>query len=110
MNMLKIARTNRRWYEIILWWELRRTPYNVIMYFIGLLSFKIGYVTIPLVYIIIGLGLNVLYTFGWMIELLFINRLKEENRRLKYPQYAFISCLTLSTLIVFAIPILLLIR
>jgi uncharacterized membrane protein len=80
------------------------------MYFIGLLSFQIGYVTIPLVDIIIGLGLNVLYTLGWIIELLFINRLKDKDRKIKYPRYAFLSYLTFSTLIVFAIPILLLIR
>ena len=110
MNLLKLTRTNRKWYEIILWWELRRLPYNIIMYFIGVLSFQIGYVTIPLVYLIIGLALNVLYTFGWIIELLFINSLKEKNRSTKYPQYAFLSYLTFSTLIVFAIPILLLIR
>ena len=110
MNILKITRTNRMWHEIILWWELRRIPYNIIMYLIGLLSFHSGYVTIPLVYIIIGLGLNVLYTLGWIIELLFINRLKEKERRIKYPQHAFISYLTFSTLLVLAIPILLLTR
>jgi hypothetical protein len=110
MNFVKSTMTNRKWYEIILWWELRRIPYNIIMYFIGLLSFEIGYVTIPLVYLVIGLGLNALYTFGWMIELLFINRLKEEGRRIKYPRNAFIFYLVFSTLVVFAIPILLLIR
>lgn len=109
-NIRKLTMTYRRWHEIILWWELRRIPYNVIMYIVGLLSFQIGYVTIPLVYIIIGLGLNVLYTLGWIIELLFIDRLKEKEGRLNYPQYAFISYLTFSTLVVFAIPLLLLIR
>jgi hypothetical protein len=110
MNILRITKTKRKWHEIILWWEIRRIPYNIIMYFIGLLSFQIGYVTIPLVYIIIGLGLNVLYTLGWIIELLFINRLKDKDRKIKYPRYAFLSYLTFSTLIVFAIPILLLIK
>ena len=110
MNILKITKTRRKWDEIILWWEIRRIPYNIIMYFIGLLSFQISYVTIPLVYLIIGLGLNVLYTLGWIIELLFINRQKDKSRKIKYPQYALLSYLTFSTLIVFAIPILLLIR
>jgi hypothetical protein len=110
MNILRITKTKRKWHEIILWWEIRRIPYNIIMYFIGLLSFQIGYVTIPLVDIIIGLGLNVLYTLGWIIELLFTNRLKDKDRKIKYPRYAFLSYLTFSTLIVFAIPILLLIR
>ena len=110
MNILKITKSKRKWYEIILWWEIRRIPYNIIMYFIGLLSFQIAYVTIPLVYLIIGLGLNVLYTLGWIFELLVINRLKEQERRVSYPKYALLSYLTFSTLIVFAIPILLLIR
>lgn len=110
MKILKITSAKRKWHEIILWWELRRIPYNIIMYFMGLLSFYLGYVSIPLVYLIIGFGLNVLYTLGWIIELLFITRLKEKDRRINYPKYAFISYLTFSTLIVFAIPVLLLIR
>jgi hypothetical protein len=110
MNILKTTKTKRKWHEIVLWWEIRRIPYNIIMYFIGLLSFQIGYVTIPLAYLIVGFGLNVLYTLGWVIELLFINRLKKKDRRINYPKYAFISYLTFSTLVVFAIPILLLTR
>ena len=110
MNILKITQAKRKWYEIIFWWEIRRIPYNIIMYFIGLLSFQIGYVTIPLIYFVIGLGLNILYTLGWIIELIFINRMKDKNRKVKYPQYAFLSYLIFSTLIVFVIPVLLLIR
>jgi hypothetical protein len=110
VNLLKITRTNRKWYEVILWWEIRRIPYNIVMGFIGYLSFYIGYVTIPLVYLVIGLALNILYTFGWMIELLFINRGKNENRKLKYPKFAFVSYLILSSLFVFGIATLLLIR
>lgn len=109
MNILKIISTNRKWYEIILWWEIRRIPYNIIMYFAGILSFNIGYVTIPLVYIVIGLALNGIYTLGWIIELLLISRLKNEKRKIKYPQYTFVSFLTLSALFVFGIAILLLI-
>jgi hypothetical protein len=110
MNIFKITKTKRKWHNIILWWEFRRIPYNIIMYFIGLLSFQIGYVTIPLVYLIIGLGLNILYTLGWIIELIFIKRLEDKGRMMKYPLYAFLFYLTFSTLIVFAIPVLLLIR
>lgn len=110
MKIFKLTKSERKWHEIILWWEIRRIPYNIIMYFIGLLSFQIGYVTIPLVYLIIGLGLNVLYTLGWIIELLVINRLDEKERKINYPKYALLFYLTFSTLIVFAIPILLLIR
>ena len=110
MNILKITNANRRWYEIIFWWEFRRIPYNIIMYFVGYLSFYIGFVTIPLVYLVIGLALNIIYTFGWIIELLFINRGQNENRKLKYPKFAFVSYLILSSLFVFGVAILLLIR
>lgn len=71
MNILKIENVNRKWYEIILWWEVRRIPYNIFMYFIGLSSFKIAYVAIPIVYLALGLLLNILYTFGWIYELMF---------------------------------------
>jgi hypothetical protein len=108
MSMFKITGTNRKWYEIIMWWELRRIPYNIIMYFIGLLSFQIGYVTIPLIYIVIGF--NFLYTLGWIIELIFINRLKERVKKNKYPRQAFIYYLAFSTIIVFVIPVLILIK
>ncbi len=36
-----------KWYQSILWWEIRRIPYNVIMIISGLLSFLIGAVSIP---------------------------------------------------------------
>jgi len=107
LNILKITKTNRKWWERILWWEIRRIPYNIIMYFVGLLSFYIGYITIPLIYIMIALGLNVIYTFGWIIELLFVSKLKNENRKIKYPQHTFISYLTLSALFVLGVAILL---
>ncbi len=110
MNILKITKTNRNWHEIILWWEIRRIPYNIILYFVGLLSFYISYVTIPLVYLVIGFALNVIYTLGWIFELLFITRLQDESRKANYPRYTFISYLALSTLFVFGIAILLLIR
>lgn len=109
MNILKITTTKRKWYEIILWWEIRRIPYNIIMYFIGLVSFYIGYVTIPLIYLLIGLGLNVIYTLGWVVELLFINRLKDKNKKINYPPYTFLSYLTFSALIVLGIATMLLI-
>ena len=110
MGILKIGKTNRKWYERILWWEVRRIPYNIIMYFVGLLSFQIAYVTIPLIYLIIGLGLNAFYTLGWIIELMVFNGLTEIDRGIKYPRYAFILYLAFSTLVVFAIPVYMLVR
>jgi hypothetical protein len=105
MNILKITNPNRKWHEIILWWEIRRLPYNAIMYLIGYLSFHIAFVTIPLVYLVIGLALNILYSFGWIIELIFINKGQNETWKLKYPKYAFVSYLILSSLLVIGVAI-----
>jgi len=95
MNILKISNPQRKWYQVILWWEIRRIPYNIIMYLTGLLSFYICFVTIPLIYLLIGLLLNIIYTVGWIFELIFVNKFKEQ-KRLNYPMYAFISYLILS--------------
>ncbi|CAN5704743.1 hypothetical protein BH11BAC3_BH11BAC3_25770 [soil metagenome] len=102
MNLLKITTANRKWYEIILWWELRRILYNTAMYFIGLLSFYISYVTIPLVYLAIGLVLNIFYTFGWMTELLFGYKMTVQQQ-MKFPGVAFLTFLILSALLVFGL-------
>ena len=110
MNFLKIDRLNRKWWETILWWEIRRIPYNLIMYFIGLLSFYICFVTIPLVYLVIGFLLNILYTLGWIVELLYVNRQKNEIKKMKYPKYGFIIYLISSIMFVLGISVFLLLR
>lgn len=109
MNLLKINTANRKWYEIILWWELRRIPYNVAMYFIGLLSFYISYVTIPLVYLIIGLLLNIFYTFGWITELLFGHKMTEKQQ-MEFSGVAFLIFLVSSVLLVFGLALYLISR
>ena len=99
MNILQV---DRKWYEIILWWELRRIPYNIIMYFIGPASFYISYVTIPLVYIIIGLVLNLFYTLGWIIELQMQDSLNATSK-LTFTGRSFIAFLIASAVFVFAV-------
>ena len=79
---------SRNWFEIILWWEIRRIPYNLIMYFAGLLSFYVGYISIPLIYILMGLAFNVIYTFGWIIELSIIKKY-EDAEQIKCPTIYF---------------------
>lgn len=105
MNLIRITSTHRKWYEIILWWELRRIPYYIIMYFVGLASFYISYVTIPLVYLLIGLLLNILYTGGWVFEILMVSRLQPDKRN-KYPGRAFLVYLILSALVVLGFSVL----
>lgn len=70
------------------------------MYFIGLGSFYIAYVSIPLLYVIIGLALNAGYAICWMIELALLKSLNE-NENVKYPTIAFLSYLVFSTAVVF---------
>jgi hypothetical protein len=77
------------------------------MYFVGLASFYVGYVTIPLIYLIIGLVLNAGYTLGWIAELALIKH-ANESTRLKYPRIAFFSYLAFSVVIVFGFAFLLL--
>lgn len=108
MDILRISKPNRKWYEIVIWWELRRIPYNIIMCFVGLASFYVGYVTIPLVYMMIGLMLNVGYTFCWIVELLFRRQIKEHNR-MRFPKTSFISYLVISSAIILGFSLMVLI-
>jgi hypothetical protein len=100
MDILRITKPDRRWSEIVIWWEMRRIPFNLLMYLIGLASFYIGYVTIPLFYLIIGLLINLGYTFCWVIELIIIRR-QDEAIRMKYARVAFLCYLTISSGLVF---------
>ncbi|UII19637.1 hypothetical protein [Fulvivirga ligni] len=65
--------------KTISWWEYNRLIYNLYMLIIGLLSFFVGYITIPFVYILIGLSLNLVYTISWLAELLFIRPIKSDR-------------------------------
>jgi hypothetical protein len=106
MDILQISKPDRKWYEIILWWELRRIPYNIAMYLVGLASFYIGYVTLPLLYIIIGLLLNAGFTICWIAELIVRKRIDEQSR-IKYSSKTFISYLLFSTVIILGFSLLL---
>lgn len=91
MNLL-----NKKWVRIIIWWEVGRIVYNIIMLLAGFLSFFIGYVTIPFIYLAIGLGLNILYTFGWILEIILNKYIPS-----RFSIYAFIVYTILSILFVF---------
>ena len=100
-----ITINHRKWYIVILWWELLRIPYNLFMYGIGYLSFYISYVTIPLVYLLIGIFLNVFYTGGWIYELLVVPRQPIEHRQ-RYARKAFLMYLLLSVILVLSLAVL----
>ncbi|MCB9193962.1 MAG: hypothetical protein H6597_05455 [Flavobacteriales bacterium] len=68
----------------MLWWELRRIPYNVVIVVFALLLsiiqgafFKGGGGGSPLILLLLLLGAllvaNIFYTFGWVLDLLFRN-------------------------------------
>lgn len=73
--------TQRRWYQVIIWWELRRISYNVIVGVIGIISVLVffGLASLrpkhfedgpePFSIIIFGFAANLCYTGGWMAEL-----------------------------------------
>jgi hypothetical protein len=73
------------------WWELRRLFYNFIMLVGGLISFQIAAVSIPLLYIIIGIILNVGYSIVWLIDLNFKKRRRRNLSGLLFVLYLFLS-------------------
>jgi len=99
MKLLTVGAEPRAWYQVILWWELRRIPYNLIMAAVGLLSMAIMAVSIPLIYVLMAVGLNVLYTGGWMVELLGRGLTKHPTWRTRFGPYAWLVYLILSALV-----------
>ena len=73
-------------FEILIWWEKRRILYNAIMFIVGILSFFIGYITIPIIYIFFAINLNILYTFSWIIEIVlkYFNSNKSTQQYVKW--------------------------
>jgi lipid-A-disaccharide synthase-like uncharacterized protein len=94
----------------IVWWEVRRLLYNAIMAVMGIISLGICAITIPLIYVLIALGLNALYTLSWIIELAIIRQLKSERAPRIYAPLFFWSFLVFSAISVLAFSISMLIR
>ena len=80
-QMFSVSDGPRRWYHIILWWELRRIAFNAIVGIVGIIS-VIVFLTLasqrpkqfeegpePFAILIFGFGANLCYTGGWMAEL-----------------------------------------
>ncbi|MGH7726920.1 MAG: hypothetical protein ACREOU_15970 [Candidatus Eiseniibacteriota bacterium] len=75
-----------RWWQIILWWEIRRIPYNILVGVWGLACFIVYFIAItssghlqpgedaiePMALFaapIVILVINMSYTLGWIVEL-----------------------------------------
>jgi len=70
--------------EIIGEWETRRIWYNIIMLFVGMGSFFIGYATIPLLYVLFAISLNILFTFSWILEIVLIKSFDSDRLTSNY--------------------------
>lgn len=72
-----------RWWRVILWWELRRIPFNLVIGAYGLVCLAIFYWGIlcsgilqpgedavePMALVAAPFAVNICYTFGWLVEL-----------------------------------------
>ena len=68
--------------DVVAWWEKRRIPFNIIVGLYGATCFVIFFVSIvtsghlqpgedamePLMLIVAPVGINILYTLGWVVE------------------------------------------
>jgi hypothetical protein len=87
------------WYHVIFWWEIARIPFNIIMLIVGVGSFQIAYVSIPLVYLAIGFLINIFFTLTWIVELSSATIVKKLGRK-KFRKYLFCGFLTVSVILV----------
>ena len=69
---------------IIVWWERRRLLFNLVLLAACLVSFFVGTIVIPIVYVMVVLSLNVLFTLSWIIEYSVIKRFKSETLNKRY--------------------------
>jgi len=95
--MRLFSNTKDKWFTILLRWEVLRIIYNFIMIIAGIASINIANVTIPIVYMAIGLLFNIIFTFLWIIDLFLIRY----NRRSK-SKSIFVYYTLLSILLVFS--------
>lgn len=67
--------------------------YNLIMALCGYLSIQIAAVSIPLLYILIGVSLNIGYSMVWLIDLELRKRRHHNSSRTLYIIYLVLSIL-----------------
>lgn len=71
--------------EIISEWEVKRIWYNIIMFIVGILSFVVmGFATIPILYLLIAINLNILFTLSWVLEILVFTNFNSDSVIEKY--------------------------
>ncbi len=74
--------------QTLIWWEMRRILYNFVMFIVGNLSFFLfGYVTMPLIYMLIAINLNILYTFSWILEITIFKQFHSDELTRNYVKW-----------------------
>ena len=84
-KLFSIPDGDRKWWSIIMWWELRRIPYNLTVGMFGLANLAVfGFINDvllkpylpfeerdwePLSVLVFAFGANFCYTGGWVVEL-----------------------------------------
>lgn len=86
-SLLIIEKEERTILDVMVWWELKRVLYNLIILFFGMLSLEIMSLTIELELgediiepiVIIGFAIlsNCCYTLGWLTEIVIENNSKD---------------------------------
>ena len=108
-TFLRVPDTERKWYDIIIWWEIRRVLYNLIIVPASLFWFGVflliivlsagegedlGDPFLPVFFVILYcIAANVFYTFGWISEI--INKASKPGNRRSAPDL-FLSGLIIS--------------
>ena len=108
--LLGIKKEDRSWIDIIGWWEIRRIPFNLIVLFLGLLSFCFAYTSIPLIYVFLAFSLNILYCFGWILDIHLVKADKAMGVNVNHSKRLFLIFLVFSILGIFSVSIFLLIN
>ncbi|TAJ10438.1 hypothetical protein DMA11_19025 [Marinilabiliaceae bacterium JC017] len=108
-RLFDIDLTKRNWKQVIIWWETRRLLYNLILLVALYTSMLIIYVNIPLIYLVIVFFLNLIYTFGWICELVIIQKTFPVSTQKSYPKRIFLVYLLFSIFVIFGFQFMLLV-
>lgn len=86
-----------------------RIPFNICLVPVGMASFYIAYVTIPLVYLLTGLLINLLFSLSWVLELTSKATIKQIGRK-KFRLYTLFVLIALSVLIILGFSVALILK
>lgn len=114
-KLLQVKNEDRSFFQVIIWWEIRRFVFNAVLLLFGLISLLIFLFVLkfdvniihPFAPIVFGLLSNFFYTFGWVTELLIrlFNKSKAASFRIKSFKIGLIISIVLTFLptIIFSI-------